>query len=97
MESIKALQDLASEMVGDGQEPNMFFVSKQGVVVMVVDDFYAARNYWHGLLFENVECCVEDRLWGVIASKEPRSDTDPKLILWDDSEEFQARYSTGGL
>lgn len=79
---IEALEALASEMVGDGQEPNWFFVTLQGDVVGVTQDFESAYSQWDRLSRQSprVECALEDRLTGVLASVEPIDDGSTTLV-----------------
>lgn len=85
---IPFLEEIATRAIGDGQSPNLFFVSmdREGVM-MISRDFYHAYSYWKGLP-KNIETALEDRLWGVICSTEPKSETDPTLVTYDDSDRF---------
>lgn len=67
---IKALETLASEMVGDGKSPNLFFVTVLGNVTMITRDFQSAVHYWQKLP-PLTQSAIEDRRTGVICSVEP--------------------------
>jgi predicted glutamine amidotransferase len=81
---IKELNKLATEMVGDGQSPNLFFVSINGNILMVTTDFPAAHALWSRLP-RDVETMLEDRQNGVLASTEPVDDGSKVLRTYDDS------------
>ena len=86
---IKELQELATKMVGDGKNPNLFFVTDRGVTIMVTRSFQTAYSQWQSLAHR--ESALEDRKWGVIASVEPRDDgtaNHKQLIIIDDSHSF---------
>lgn len=40
------LNDIAADMIGDGKEPNLFFIAIKGETVMITNDVNAAYNYW---------------------------------------------------
>ena len=68
---IKQLNALASEMVGDGKSPNLFFVTVKGNVVLTATDFAQAYGYWKSLARgypKRIETMLEDRKVGIIAS-----------------------------
>lgn len=89
---VKELETLATEMVGDGKKPNLFFVSEQGNILLVTRIFQAAYDLWYRVsLRVDVECALEDRLTGVIASVEPSEDDPKKLMLLDMSRQFGFR------
>lgn len=75
--SFPVLEELARTMVGDGQTPDLFFITQKGVVVAVDVDPEAAYSRWrqcqHGKRGP-VECALENRTYGVIASWQPESD-----------------------
>lgn len=90
---IEKLEKFISESVGDGKAPNLFFVSVEGVNVLISRDFDVAYHEWLQLAMpKNKETALEDRQTGVIASVEPESD-DPgaRLIKIDDSRTFKFR------
>lgn len=67
----KELNALASEMVGDGKSPNVFFVTEKGNVKLIAIEFQKAYTYWRHLASgypKRVECALEDRKTGIIAS-----------------------------
>ena len=77
-------------MIGDGKSPNLFFVTENGVTVTITRNYAAAYFEWRNLAwnYPRIECALEDRKFGVIASQEPESDTINKLIIRDDSGTF---------
>ena len=94
---IKELEQLASNMVCDGKTPNLYFVTNQGVIIMITRNFSRAYNDWYMMAsqFPKVECALEDRLWGTICSVEPRADgtsRETELVIWDDSNSFLRKY-----
>ena len=94
---IKQLQELATDMVGDGKTPNLFFVSEQGVIITVTRDFEIAYEQWLSLAsgYSRVECALEDRRYGTICSVEPRTDdmgNNKQMITIDDSDSFRRMY-----
>lgn len=65
--SKSVLDKLASDLVGDGEEPNLFFVSLDGKVKMVTSEFTQAYKYWKDIsYFCDQETTLEDRGMGVI-------------------------------
>ena len=87
MIKIEELEELARAMVGDGQAPNVFFVTDQGVVTLVSTSYHAAYAAW-GTLRDRVpmqECALEDRLTGILASVEPEDDDSDILHVIDDN------------
>jgi len=91
---IKQLNQLATEMVGDGGKHNVFFVSLEGNVQLVTTDFWVAYEFWKSLTprLSGKETMLEDRKWGVICDRSPIEDGSTKLQTWDDSESFLRRY-----
>lgn len=87
---IELLEGLASQLIGDGQTPNLFFVTIAGNVQLITREFDTAYDYWR-FLPRNIETTLEDRLTGVICSTEPIEDGSTKLVTYDDS-----RSRTGG-
>lgn len=84
MESID-LDALAVRLVGDGKKPNIFFVSREGDVLTVTQDYAVALSHWETLA-NNMDGVVtlEDRLSGVLASVEPETDEPgAKLVRYD--------------
>ena len=88
---IPALQSLASDVIGDGKSPNLFFVTDRGVTITVTRNFSSAHAEWTKLAnrVPRMESALEDRKTGVIASVEPESDAPgARLIAFDDSMQF---------
>jgi len=81
---IESLELMAREMVGDGQSPNLYFVSLEGVIITVTRDFRTAHAEWSSLP-TNVETMLEDRKNGVICDTSPIEDGSPILRTYDDS------------
>lgn len=84
---IKQLNALATELVGDGQRPDLFFVTDQGNVVTVTTSARIAYDHWRQLAARRpmVECALESRQIGCVATIEPVEDGSPKLGVYDDS------------
>ena len=93
---ITQLQELASQMVGDGKSPNLFFVTDCSVVVTVTRCFETAYRHWNQLANrfydERVECSLEDRRYGTICTVEPETENSTKLVAIDSSREFLKLY-----
>lgn len=88
---IEFLEEIARERVGDGQKPNVFFVSEADKgVVLITTLFNVAYDFWKSLP-RNKESMLEDRLTGTICSVEPESDSSSHLIFIDDSRRFGFR------
>lgn len=68
MKKIKELDKLATEMVGDGGKPNLFFVTQKGKVTTVTRHFEVAHREWRKFAMQRMESMLEDRRTGVIAS-----------------------------
>lgn len=67
---IKALEQYASEKIGDGKSPNLYFVSEGKLGVVLITRFFdVAYKYWFGLSRVK-ETSLEDRKFGVICSTE---------------------------
>jgi len=67
LRKIPALEALASEMVGDGQTPNVFFVTVEGRVSLVTRSVRLAYETWSRLHVLHRESAIEDRINGTIA------------------------------
>ena len=92
---LEALETLARETVGDGQTPDLFFVTDQGTVVTVTRDFDVASTAWVRLAQAGrwqTECALENRTFGVIASVEPEEDESDRMVVCDSRGTF-ARLS----
>ena len=94
---IEPMEAIAREMVGDGQIPNVFFVSEFSNVdgpglVMVTRDFNAAYTFWQSLP-RTCETSLEDRLVGVLCSTEPIEDGSKILRTIDDSRMLKDLWS----
>ena len=76
----------ASEMVGDCQSPNVFFVTIESNTFLMTEDFDTAYNVWVNLP-KNAESTLEDRQYGVIATNETGEDYSG-FRLYDDSQTF---------
>lgn len=61
------LDDLAREMVGDCEKPDLFFVREEGTVFLVTDRFAVAYEVWKNLP-RTMETSLENRCFGVICS-----------------------------
>jgi len=74
-------------MVGDGGSPNVFFVTRQGDVLLISLDFDAAYSFWKSISRNmEYETGLEDRQYGTLAAVEPRDDADDApLIRYDDT------------
>lgn len=77
------LNEQAFEEVGDGKLPNRYFISVDGNVFIVMEDFWAAHAVWSALP-RNVETMMEDRLTGAICDSSPREES-VKFETYDDS------------
>lgn len=86
------LDALATQLVGDGKAPNMFFVSLEGRgVITVTQDAHRAYNEWKRLAMQSkrLQPTLEDRVHGVLASVEPMDDeNDTKLGVYDNFRDF---------
>lgn len=82
-----ALQSLASDMVGDGKSPNLYFVTDGGVTVTVTRNRELALREWRELAkrFPRVECALEDRKTGVLCSVAPESDAPGARLIVESS------------
>ena len=89
MSDIQAmLNAMASDTIGDGGSPNVYFVTDGPDVVTVTLCFATAHAHWSALASRRPlrECALEDRQYGVIACVEPVDDSDgARLTVYDDS------------
>jgi len=88
---VKALNQLATEMVGDGKKQNVFFVTKEGNVVLIALDFNLAYHTWQGLAFSHIESALEDRATGIIASAGMEPQYDEKTDDFTGPERWEVR------
>jgi len=84
MKRIESLENIARETVGDGKSPNLFFVSVEGNIGMITQDFLAAYRYWRDLP-RNIETALEDRKTGTICDTTPIEDGSAILRTYDDA------------
>lgn len=91
MKRIEALEALARDMVGDGEKPDVFFVTDEGRVVAIETDARRAYDRWRELAqrLPRKESALENRTYGVLASVEPEDDSpSARLIVMDDFHDF---------
>lgn len=89
---VKALERYASEKVGDGKSPNLYFVSEQGMGVVLVTRFFdVAYDYWTKLSRVKFTS-LEDRWFGVICSTHKAPKGPFRFETTDDSNLFAKRY-----
>lgn len=80
---MKNYNEQARNEVGDGCLPNRYFVSVEGNVFIVSENFDEAYAIWRHLP-KNVETCLEDRLTGTICDTSLNEETG-KLETHDES------------
>lgn len=86
-QQIAELETMARTMVGDSKSPNLYFVTDQGVVTLVTRDIKIGHKAWSDLARRSprIECALEDRKTGVLASVSPESDEpEARLLVCDD-------------
>jgi hypothetical protein len=94
MARIEALEELARNLVGDDLKaggPDLFFVSVESNIQTVTTDYELAKSAFHALNHRPgrlVECALENRTFGVIASREPH-ETSGRLVLREDYYLFE--------
>lgn len=91
MKRIEALEAIARDMVGDGQTPDVFFVSDEGRIVAIETDAQRAYDRWRELAARSPrkESALENRTYGVLASVEPKDDSpNARLVVLDDFQGF---------
>jgi hypothetical protein len=76
----------ASEMVGDGQSPNVFFVTIGNNTFLMSSNFNEAYTVWLSLPID-LDTTLEDRQYGVICSNETGEDY-KGFRKYDDSVRF---------
>lgn len=87
-----ALELLASDLIGDGESPNVFFVTLDGNVQLITTDGPVAYRFWKNLP-RNVESSLEDRQTGCICTVEPLEDEDNSpLVVRDDAPRSMCSY-----
>jgi len=85
MAKIRQLEELASEVIGDGGSPNLYFVTEAGRgVILVSRDFDVAYDHWRHMP-RSIETSLEDRKIGTICSTQPVEDGSKELTTYDDS------------
>ena len=92
-ETTDILQTLKAQLVGDGQSPDLFFVTREGSVVTITRDFQTALHDWQRLAnsLPRIACALEDRLFGCIASVAGPSQ-DGERLMTDESGMFLQMY-----
>lgn len=91
---LKILNDLPVNMVGDGESPNVFFVSLEGNVVLISLDFDVSYLFWKHISNKLAhETSLEDRQHGTLASVEPIEDGSDKLVRIDNTDMLTGRDS----
>jgi len=60
------LDEMAPLFVGDGNTPNLFFVTENGKVTAVFAMFEDAENFVHSMSCRSSAIMIEDRLEGVV-------------------------------
>jgi hypothetical protein len=87
---IKQMQDLASEIVGDNNKVNLFFVSYEPVgTALISRSFEVAYDYWKSLP-RSSEATLEDRQTGVLASYDRENEDGTGRIIVHDSTHMLA-------
>lgn len=90
------LNILQSRLVGDSQQPNLFFVKVGSDTQLVTMDFNQAYQFWKGLsrTQKTKEPSLADRIYGVICSVEKGLDpTFPHgYTTMDYSKEFMKTF-----
>ena len=83
---LNTLDELARDIVGDGQTPNVYFVTSYGKVQTITLSSEVAYEHWKDLVYraKQSEPCLEDRLVGTICSVERREDDGYRFDAYDD-------------
>lgn len=89
MKKIKELEELAMKLIGDGKNPNLFFVSENGNIILVTTDGDIAYAAWSKASLGSEEAALEDRKNGTISSKQIDEAGDDWVL--DDYEQFIKR------
>ncbi len=83
--AIMNLDSIATELIGDGGRPNLYFVIVGDRVRTVTTNGKLAYREWKRYAERNKECLLEDRRHGTLCSVEPESDEPgAKLTTIDD-------------
>jgi hypothetical protein len=82
-QKISQLEAAARDLVGDGANPNLFFVTVDGVVVSITRDATYAYNEWRNLKRAGNICGLEDRKHGTIASRDKDDETGLIVVIDD--------------
>ena len=90
---ITLMEELATAIVGDGKNPNIYFVSKGSEIMCITTSYKLARKCWEDLP-RNVATAMEDRKYGVIASNDPDEDASGRRVLNDDFHTFEGFHPT---
>jgi len=89
---IAQLEDLARDMVGDGQRPNLFFVTLEGSVWTITMSLRDAYASWKDVATHTRNTTLEDRLHGIVASTYQDPET-RRWVIEDDVERiFRGRF-----
>jgi hypothetical protein len=92
MSRIAQLEKLASEMIGDGKSPNVYFVTVSGNVIAITINLSTAHQIWESVSNQRShETTLEDRQTGVIASVEPESDRPGARLVMIDEYGYRPR------
>lgn len=82
MKPVPQLEKLATEIVGDGKDPNLYFVNRQGVIVAITRDEDHARaiaGAYGGRVL------IEDRKTGIVWENEASLREQERLAREEDS------------
>lgn len=76
---------MARKMVGDGKTPNLFFVTRDRVVITITRNFTTAYSQWKDIAnYGGHTACLEDRKNGVLCSYD-WDRTEGRFVRVDDS------------
>jgi len=92
MSVYQRLNELASELAGDGKSPNVYFVSAGSDVTTLTTDRRIAYQHWRAILAirPKIAACLEDREHGILASAEPDEAGHMRLRTFDGYAELAA-------
>lgn len=68
-------------MIGDGKLPDLFFVTLDGVVIVISRDFEFAHTKWRQLANERKITCLESRKVGVVSSRDWQENEEGKQAI----------------